>query len=168
MNTWGINFQDCVIKNADSWLRWLHWLSRSPEEWFYHDYADALTTMTKLTTLIFNSKWKIISSLTTLTTLLWKATINNTLITDYVDIQKWKIVIIDYVDYPVLHITVTYAGIFSRNFIVVLHASLAKACKTPLKFLTVKLLWHIQIYENTEIPGENSCSVRATCMLISY
>ena len=84
MNTWGINFQDCVIKNVDSWLRWLHWLSRSPEEWFYHDYADALTTMTKLTTLIFNSKRKIISSLTTLTTLLWKATINNTFITDYV------------------------------------------------------------------------------------
>ena len=30
----------------------------------------------------------------------------------------------------------------------------SKACKTPLKFLTVKLLWYTQIYENTEIPGE--------------
>ena len=95
---------------------------------FYHDYADyadALTTLTKLTTLIFNSTWKIISSLTTLTTLLWKATIDNTFITDYVDIQKWKIVMTDYVDNPVLHITVTYTGIFSRNFSVVLHVSLA-------------------------------------------
>ena len=30
----------------------------------------------------------------------------------------------------------------------------SKACKTPLKLPTVKLLWHIWIYENTEIPGE--------------
>ena len=39
--------------------------------------------------------------------------------------SKWKIVITDYVDYPVLQITITYTGIFSRNFSVVLHASLA-------------------------------------------
>ena len=54
----------------------------------------------------------------------------------YVDIQKWKIVIIDYVDYPVLYKTVTYRGIFSRNFSVVLHASFATKSflnkKTPI------------------------------------
>ena len=38
--------------------------------------------------------------------------------------RKREIVITDYVDYPVLHITITYTGIFSRKFNVVLHASL--------------------------------------------
>ena len=38
--------------------------------------------------------------------------------------SKWKIVITDCGDYPVPHITITYTGIFSRNFSVVLHASL--------------------------------------------
>ena len=39
--------------------------------------------------------------------------------------SKWKIGITDFVDYPVLHITIKYTGIFSRIFSVVLHASLA-------------------------------------------
>ena len=38
--------------------------------------------------------------------------------------SKLKKVITDYVDYPVLHITIT-AGIFSREFSVVLQASIA-------------------------------------------
>ena len=38
--------------------------------------------------------------------------------------SKCKIVVTDCGDYPVLHITITYTGIFSRNFSVVLHASL--------------------------------------------
>ena len=42
--------------------------------------------------------------------------------------SKQKIVITDYVDYPVLHITIKYTGIFSRIFSVVLHASLAIIC----------------------------------------
>ena len=40
--------------------------------------------------------------------------------------NKWKIVITDYIDYPVLHITTTNTSIFSRNFSVVLDASLAE------------------------------------------
>ena len=35
-------------------------------------------------------------------------------------------VITDYVDYPVLHLTITYTGIFSRELSVVLHASLTE------------------------------------------
>ena len=30
----------------------------------------------------------------------------------------------------------------------------SKACKAPMNFLPVKLLWHIQILGNTETPGE--------------
>ena len=114
MNTWGTNFQYCVIKNDDRWLRWLHWFTQDYiKNNFIIDYADctdALITLTKLTTLILNCMWKIISSLTTLTMLLWKTIIDNTFITDYADIQKRKIVITDYVDYPVPHITVTSPG----------------------------------------------------------
>ena len=40
--------------------------------------------------------------------------------------SKRKIVITDYVDYLVLQITITYTGIFSKNFSVVLHASPAE------------------------------------------
>ena len=42
-----------------------------------------------------------------------------------------------------------------------------KACKTPLKLLTVKLLWHIQIYENTEIPGEKYLLDESTVVKVS-
>ena len=114
MNTWGTNFQYCVIKNDDRWLRWLQWFTQDYiKNNFIIDYADctdALITLTKLATLIFSCIWKIISSLTTLTTLLWNTIIDNTFITDYADIQKRKIVITDYVDYPVPHITVTSPG----------------------------------------------------------
>ena len=44
-----------------------------------------------------------------------------------------------------------------KRFILILNGWLlmnSTACKTPLKFLMVKLLWQLQIYENTEIPGE--------------
>ena len=40
--------------------------------------------------------------------------------------SKQEIVITDYVEYPALHLTVTYTGIFFRKFSVVLHASLTK------------------------------------------
>ena len=43
--------------------------------------------------------------------------------------NKREIVITDCVDYPVLHITITYTGIFSGNFSVVLHASIAIFCQ---------------------------------------
>ena len=59
----------------------------------------------------FRDYIKIISSHSSMTTLIFKS--------------KWKIGITDFVDYPVLHITIKYTGIFSRIFSVVLHASLA-------------------------------------------
>ena len=40
--------------------------------------------------------------------------------------SKREIVITDYVDYTVLHLTITYTGIFSRKFSVLLHASLTE------------------------------------------
>ena len=40
--------------------------------------------------------------------------------------SKREIVITDYVDYPVLHLTISYTGIFSRKLSVVLHASLTE------------------------------------------
>ena len=49
--------------------------------------------------------------------------------------SKWKIVITDYIDYPVLHITIKYTGFFSRKFSVVLHASLAKS------FDSARFIW---------------------------
>ena len=47
--------------------------------------------------------------------------------------SKGKIAITDYVDHPVLPITITYTGIFFRNSSVVLHASLAKLIVINLK-----------------------------------
>ena len=51
--------------------------------------------------------------------------------------SKREIVITDYVDYPVLHLTNTYTGIFSRMLSVVLHASLTAGLIT--KYPKVKL-----------------------------
>ena len=49
--------------------------------------------------------------------------------TTFIFKRKREIVITDYVDYPALHITVTYTGIFSRKFNVVLHVSLTERIK---------------------------------------
>ena len=93
-----------------SWLRWLRWCIDYSDK---ADYTD-IQLYVKNNFIIGYTNYGV-----------WKATIDNTFITDYADIQKWKIVITDYDDYPVLNITVTYTGIFFRNFCVVLHASLA-------------------------------------------
>ena len=137
MNTWWINSQDyiknnfiidyadctdyqdylknCFIKNTVTtlihcllWLCRLRWYSTLCEKYFHHRlhwlrrYERLLRCYERLL-LIINSS---------MTTLIFK--------------RKPEIVITDYVDYPVLHITITYTGIFSRKFSVVLHASLTQ------------------------------------------
>ena len=48
--------------------------------------------------------------------------------------SKRKIAITDYVDYPVLHTTITYTGIFFRNFSVALDASLGELSSKVINF----------------------------------
>ena len=42
----------------------------------------------------------------------------------------------------------------------------SKVCKTPLKFLTVKLLWHTQILWKTETPGEKNLLDESTIVSV--
>ena len=48
-----------------------------------------------------------------------------------------EIVITDYVDYLVLHVTIRYTGIFSRKFSVVLYASLAIKCRVSIRISSI-------------------------------
>ena len=117
---------------------------------------------------ISNTTLKIISSLSTLTTLIyclpwlrWYSTLREKQIhhrlhwlrcykkllliihssmTTLIFRCKRKIVITDYVDYPVLHKTITCAGIFSRKFSVVLHASLALYLHSKFERETTNLI----------------------------
>ena len=124
-----------ILTTLTTLIYWLHWLRKYID---YTDYADILTT---LSTLIYWLRW-----------LRWytdygdyadiQLYMKNNFIIDYTDyavmkgyywqnIHQWLrwysrvIVITDYVDYPVLHITIKTVGIFFRNFGVALHASLA-------------------------------------------
>ena len=147
------------------WLRWLHWYID------YADYADILTTLTTLIDWLHWLRWYIEDADYADIQLYMK----KNFIIDYTDYAVMKgycwqnshqwlrwysrvIVITDYVDYPVLHITIKTVGVYFRNFGVVLHASLdSKACKTPLNFLTVKLLWYMQIlWKHWKFLGKNS------------
>ena len=91
------DFRDCVensfITNYADYADIHYYMKNNPITDYanYTDYQDHLKNcfiMTTLTLLILNSTWKIISSWTSLTTLLWKATIDNAFINDYVDIQE--------------------------------------------------------------------------------
>ena len=64
---------------------------------------NIISLLTTLITLIFETTLKMFSSLTTLTTLIFKT--------------LWKILITDYAEYPILHVTI----VFFRKFSVVLH-----------------------------------------------
>ena len=126
------------------WLRWLRWHID------YADYADILTT---LTTLIYWLRWYI--GYTDYADI--QLYMKNNFIIDYTDyavmkgyywqnIHQWLpwysrvIVITDYVDYPVLHITIKSVGIFFRNFGVVLHVSLAPLVAAS-DFYSMYVIW---------------------------
>ena len=154
-NTWEIHFQDCLIKNGvysnlEDYIKNNFFFDHPDctdyqdhlKNCFIIDYADYVYILTTLTTLIFNTTWKIVSSLITLTTLLWRATTDNkSSLTTLIFNSNWKIVINDYFDNPLLYITVTCTGILSRNFSVVLHASLVQCSRQLVFFYT---LWKHQ------------------------
>ena len=82
------------------WLRWLRWYSTLQEKWFHHR-LHPVRCYERLLLIIHSS------------------------MTAFILKGKWKIVITYYIDYPVLHTTITYTGSFSRNFSPVLNAWLA-------------------------------------------
>ena len=86
----------------------------------YTDYADILTTLTTQINWLHWLCWYIeYADYAVMKGYYWQ------------NIHQWLrwysrvIVITDYVDYPVLHVTIKTLAIFFRNFGVVLHPSLA-------------------------------------------
>ena len=107
-----------IIKNTWkivlSWLRWLRWYI------VYSDYADYADIQLYVKNSFIIDYTDYVERL---------LLIMHSSMTTFIFKRKREIVITDYVDYPALHITVTYTGIFSRKFNVVLHVSLTERIK---------------------------------------
>ena len=131
---WYTDYTDCadILTTLTTLIYWLRWYID------YTDYADILTTLTTLIYWLHWLRWYIDYADYADIQLYMK----NNFIIDYTDyavmkgyywwnIHQWLrwysrvIVITDYVDYPVLHVTIKTLAIFFRNFGVVLHPSLA-------------------------------------------
>ena len=110
---------------------------------FIIDYAGCTDILATLTTLILKKKlfhhrlhWLCCCKKLLLTI--------QSLMSKLIFRSKQKFVITDYVDYLVLHVAITYIGIFSRKFSVVSHASPAKRSHYNANFQILAPKWNVR------------------------